>query len=468
MHGKILVIDPISTNRIVLKVKLSTAHYSVVQAGSISDALTAIKRTVPDVILTAQELPDGDATSLIERVRKSRQMRDVPMIAFQNEGSNAARLDLLAAGFDDVIAKPFDDVLLLARVRSLVRVCNSAAEWKLRDDTSRALGLAEAPTAFEHAARATIMSSNTTIAKVWTHQLSSLVGITLDMAKPQNGLGPTCDTANGKEPDVFILDMGRENAPEMLRMLAEIRSHSRTRHSGVLVVQSNKDADLASQALDLGASDIMTEGFAAQEMALRIQTLVKRKHIADRLRATVRTGLEAAVCDPLTGLHNRRYAMPHLARIAENAQRSGKPFAVMVADMDYFKHINDVYGHATGDVVLVETAQRLRENLRAVDLVARIGGEEFLVVMPGVGLRNARLAATRLCELIGCAPFQQPDGSGPLTATISIGLAIGDASTFERYGAGNVAAGLLDQADKALYHAKELGRNQVRLSRPAA
>ena len=98
--------------------------------------------------------------------------------------------------------------------------------------------------------------------------------------------------------------------------------------------------------------------------------------------------------------------MPQLDRIIEHPNLTGDPFAVMIADMDHFKLINDSHGHALGDAVLVETAKRLGEILRAVDMIARIGGEEFLIVMPGAPLMDAQGAARRLCHLIGDKPFK--------------------------------------------------------------
>ncbi|MEO0503200.1 MAG: GGDEF domain-containing protein, partial [Pseudomonadota bacterium] len=193
-----------------------------------------------------------------------------------------------------------------------------------------------------------------------------------------------------------------------------------------------------------------------------------RKMMTDALRATVRTGIEASVIDPLTGLHNRRYAMPHVTRIAERAQRTGKPFALMIADMDHFKRINDQYGHAAGDAVLIEVANRLRSNLRAVDLVARIGGEEFLMVLPGVTLKNARAAAKRLCRRVGTPAIAIPGQSQPINATISIGLVVCDTDTGLPRGMALTAEALLDRADRALYDAKAEGRNRVTLCRPAA
>ncbi len=235
------------------------------------------------------------------------------------------------------------------------------------------------------------------------------------------------------------------------------------------MVQPRPDAGLGAYALDLGADDLMTDGFEKNEMALRIKALMRRKRIADQLRATVRTGLKAAVSDPLTGLHNRRYAMPHLDRVAQHSAATGRSFAVMVADLDHFKQINDVYGHASGDAVLVEAARRLRENLRGVDMLARIGGEEFLIVMPATPFSEARVAASRLCRKIGGEGFKVPGSNDAVHVTISIGVTMGGSGK-SRGSPSEIptAHALLDAADKALYEAKMHGRNQVNLARPAA
>ncbi len=212
----------------------------------------------------------------------------------------------------------------------------------------------------------------------------------------------------------------------------------------------------------------MCFGPDVSEVAQRLGTLLARKRQDDALRDTVRSGVEAAISDPLTGLHNRRYAMPHLERVAERSLRAKKPFAVMVADMDHFKLINDTYGHAAGDAVLVETANRLRENLRAVDLIARIGGEEFMIVLPGTNLASAKSAATRLCRVIGKRPFDLPGLDTPLLATVSIGMTVCDPVALTSVKCAHSAEALLQRADKALYGAKAKGRNRVALNRPAA
>jgi two-component system cell cycle response regulator len=148
--------------------------------------------------------------------------------------------------------------------------------------------------------------------------------------------------------------------------------------------------------------------------------------------------------------------------MAETARASGRPFAVMVADVDRFKTVNDTFGHAAGDAVLAEIAARLRDNLRPADMVARFGGEEFLIAMPDTGDASAASAADRLRRIVSDAGIPVPGRPSGLAATISIGVAVAEP------GRDPALADLIDRADRALLEAKAEGRNQVSLARPAA
>lgn len=467
MQGKILIVDAISTNRIVLKVKLASAFYEVIQAATADEACVAALRHDPDLIISAMALPDCDAAELCRRLHQNPQTRATPMMVVCTRPNAETRLRALEAGVQDVMLKPIDDTLLLARVRSLIRAHNSAAEWQMRDDTSRALGFAEDTMDFGPPGRAVLVGTHAHTAHNWISLLRPQLRTSLSFTSPETALR---DLSPEKVPDVFILTLSDEDnsTSDVLRLLAAIRATAITRHAGILVVQSRPDPGLGAYALDLGADDLMTDGFDVAELTLRIKAMLRRKRVGDQLRATVRTGLKAAVSDPLTGLHNRRYAMPHLARVAEHSAATGRSFAVMVADLDHFKQINDLYGHASGDAVLVETAKRLRDNLRGVDLIARIGGEEFLIVMPATPLSEARVAASRLCRKIGGRGFVVPGADQPIKVTVSIGVTIGGVRKVHEAPSPQDANLLLDAADKALYAAKLQGRNQVNLSRPAA
>ena len=263
------------------------------------------------------------------------------------------------------------------------------------------------------------------------------------------------------QPDAIIVAENAEAPHRTLRLISDLRCRANTMRAPILLVQDSPRTDPAVTALDIGISDLVETGFDADEVAMRLRRELARKAQEDRARAVLRDGVRLAVTDPLTGLFNRRYAMDRLDQFAAEARRGAEGYAVMALDLDRFKSINDRYGHAAGDAVLVEIAARMSRCLRQGDLLARIGGEEFLAVVRGCGLDRAKSAADRLRRAICDRPVTLPDGLGEIPVTVSIGLVMSDT-----HPAGSGA--LLTFADRALYEAKADGRNQVTVSSCAA
>ena len=263
------------------------------------------------------------------------------------------------------------------------------------------------------------------------------------------------DLSTGRA-EVFILHDDGRDPSGTLRFLSELKSHQATRHSAVCVVGPAGEGDEAAMAFDLGADDAVGPGVTAEELALRTRGLLRRKRQSDRQRARMQDGLRMAMLDPLTGLYNRRCAAPQLAAIAARSREEGSQFAVMVMDLDRFKQVNDEYGHAAGDQVLVEVARRLTANLRDTDVLARIGGEEFLAILPQSSMAVARRVAERLCQMMDDQPIRLLSGEA-LRVTVSIGVAVAGAGGEDSY----AIEGLVEQADLALLESKGAGRNQV-------
>jgi two-component system cell cycle response regulator len=156
--------------------------------------------------------------------------------------------------------------------------------------------------------------------------------------------------------------------------------------------------------------------------------------------------------------------MAQLGQIAGRAERGDSGFAVLAIDLDRFKAVNDAFGHAAGDCVLVEVARRLSLNLRAGDLLGRIGGEEFVVALPQTTFASALALAKRLCAAVESAPVRI-DAVTAIPVTISIGLAVSGQSS---PAGGEPVTAALARADRALLRAKADGRNQVTTDRSAA
>lgn len=459
MGGKILIVDDVATNRIVLKVKLASAFYETVQAAGGVEALRLARQMRPDLVLLDVELPDMSGIEVCERLKADAATRDIPVVMITAFHDMARKMEALQAGAEEVFWKPLDEMVLLARLRSLLRARETAEQLGLRDSTYRELGFAEAAKPFGEQALVGLVAGRMETALAWKRELQSHLSDRILVLDREAALG---DFASGKVPDVFVVAADLTRPGDGLRLMSELRSRAGTRYSAVCVMLPAEARETAAVALDLGASDLIEAQSDPAEMALRIRTQIARKRQSDRLRASLADELRLAMTDPLTGLHNRRYALPHLARIAERAKASGRQFAVMVLDLDRFKAINDTWGHAAGDAVLIEVAKRLKSNLRAVDLIARIGGEEFLIALPDTTLEAAQATAERLRRVVGDRPVPLQKGNGSIPVTLSIGLALGADPA-----AGSVED-LIGLADRALLGSKADGRNQVKVGRSAA
>jgi two-component system cell cycle response regulator len=239
-----------------------------------------------------------------------------------------------------------------------------------------------------------------------------------------------------------------------LRLCSQIRSLERTRNVPILLVAEPDSNARVARGLEIGVNDYLVRPLEMNELLARVRTQIKRKRYAERLRDNVQMSIEAAITDALTGLHNRRYMEIHLNSLVEQAASRGKPIAVLVLDIDYFKAINDTHGHDAGDDVLREFAMRIRKSIRNIDLDCRYGGEEFVIVMPETDTGVAAMVGERLRRSIGGEPFPVQQGTKLLNVTLSIGIAALN-------GPGDTAAALLKRADQALYRAKRDGRNRV-------
>jgi two-component system, cell cycle response regulator len=238
-------------------------------------------------------------------------------------------------------------------------------------------------------------------------------------------------------PDVVLCDLAMPRL-DGYGVLEAMKADPAVADTPVVFLTSHTRSDQAAEGLRRGAYDYLRKPFDGVELIARMQAAVRTKRLQDELQRLLST-------DPLTGLANRSRAEQALtAAIAGGA--SGVSVAIL--DVDHFKRVNDEHGHARGDAVLKDAAYLLRKSLRSFELIYRLGGEEFLIVLPGVPISEGRSIAERVRTGIEEA---RPGGL-PVTVSLGVAAAVGADVAFEP---------LFRAADEALYEAKRSGKNRT-------
>jgi two-component system cell cycle response regulator len=238
-------------------------------------------------------------------------------------------------------------------------------------------------------------------------------------------------------PDVAVIDDAAGNG-----LLERIKGDPEAFRTAVLLVErAEPPVERAADVIQRGVQDILVEPVHDAELLTRVQAAGRTKGLQEEIVAQARR-LEALLFeDPLTGLANRRLILTQLAGMVSGARRHNRPLTAAIIDVDHFKAVNDRHGHAEGDRVLAAVAHALREHLRAEDQLGRMGGEEFLALLPDSDARAAHKAFEKLRANVAA-----------VGVTVSIGWATW---------AGEEPEKLLGRADDALYTAKARGRDCV-------
>jgi two-component system cell cycle response regulator len=452
MTARVLVVDDVPANVKLMEARLSAEYFDVITALSGQDALAVCERAECDIVLLDVMMPDMDGFEVCRRLKANPSTHHLPVVMVTALDQTSDRVRGLEAGADDFLTKPVSDIALVARVRSLVRLKMMTDELRMRAVTSREIGI-------ENPAREAIADTGrggrilvVEDRKGSYERLQAMLADDHEVeveADPSEALFRVADGGH----DLVVVSLGLENF-DGLRLCSQVRSLERTRNVPILAIAEAEDNARLMRGLEIGINDYLLRPIDKNELMARVRTQIRKKRYAERLRDNVQMSIEAAITDALTGLHNRRYMESHLATLVEQAHARGKPLTVLVLDIDFFKAVNDTHGHDAGDDVLREFAVRLKKSIRGIDLACRLGGEEFVVVMPDTDMAVATTVAERLRRRIAADAFAIHKGERRVEVTISIGLAaLG--------GPDDNAANVLKRADQALYRAKRDGRNRV-------
>ncbi len=451
MSARVLVVDDILPNVKLLEAKLACEYYDVITATSGQEALEKVESENPDIVLLDVMMPGMDGFEVCKRIKSNSEKAHIPVVMVTALTDIQDKVRGLEVGADDFLSKPINDVALMARVRSLARLKMALDEWRIRENAANQFGVVTEKTNLMkepvEGARILLIEDKEFDKNKVIEALATDLNIVMTVDSGMKAM----ELVASQEFDILMVSLNLENE-DGLRLCSHLRSNERTRALPIVMIAEERDMDRVAHGMEIGAYDYILRPIEKSELLARMRTQVRRKRFQERLRSSYEISLSMALTDSLTGLYNRRYLEVHLEKLIESNAQSKKALAVIMLDIDHFKEVNDTHGHGVGDEVLKIFSERLKDNVRSFDLVTRMGGEEFVVILPDVSPERAYMVAERLRKSIGEVPIPCAVEGGALKITTSVGGAIIN-------NGGHNNASVLERADKTLYEAKKSGRD---------
>ena len=451
MTARVLIVDDIPTNVRLLEARLSAEYFEVLTASSGPEALALCATEDIDIVLLDIMMPGMDGFEVCRRLKANPDTQHVPVLMVTALDQPSDRVQGLEVGADDFLTKPVDDVQLMSRVKSLVRLKALTDELRARVLTGQEIAMEDARRALDAIdaddGRILLVDTDSRQSERVQGYLARHHAVDVVAAPAEAAMA-----AGGGEYELALVSMSLGDF-DPLRVCSQIRTAERSRSLPIILIAEEADRPRVVRGLELGVNDFIMRPIERNELLARVRTQIRRQRYAIELRRSVNNSMALAVIDELTGLYNRRYFDRHLALMLARAREQDRDMAVMLIDMDFFKAVNDNHGHDVGDAVLREFADRLRRNIRGVDLACRFGGEEFVVLMPDTDFAQAEGVAERVRTAVSEQAFDI-QGGRPLALTISLGVALNEHHE-------DTPDTLLKRADVALYRAKREGRNRV-------
>jgi two-component system cell cycle response regulator len=448
MTATVLVVDDLEPNIKLLEAKLLAEYYTVFTANNGTTALEILAQNKIDIVLLDVMMPGMDGFETCRQIKANPETTHIPVVMVTALSDIEDRVKGLEAGADEFLTKPINDTALLVRVKSLARMKTVIDELKLRNKINAELGatVVELKDNFSES-KILLFDDDVIQAKNVKENLAEISQQVKILSNPTE-----LDALGAFIPDLVIISC-QIDIVDPLRIAATLRSKPNFKNSVLMMLAEEENIPMVIKAIELGINDYFIYPVDKSELKARVKTQLRRKQYQDDLRAELEESVDLSTKDGLTGVFNRRYFDIHIKQMVDKSKESKKPICMMMLDMDHFKDVNDTYGHPAGDAVLKTLTSVLKSSFRVTDLIARYGGEEFIVLLNNVELEVCTQIAEKTRALIDTTAFNIPDHTEPLHKTTSIGVVA--------YHEGETVEEFLNRVDKALYEAKETGRNKV-------
>jgi len=387
-----------------------------------ADGLAALEQRRFDLLILDLHLPDQSGLELARKIRAQAAHRLLPILMLTSDDSKLLMQRALDAGVTELFRKT-----KIAELHDSLREYIGRMQRQLRG-------------------RVVLVEDSPTTAELLTYMLKKM---SLDVDRFETGEAAVEAIAKNNY-DLILSDIVLAGQMTGLGLTRAVRSmEGEVARTPILGLSALEDAARKIEMLKMGANDYVAKPVVEEEFVARVSNLVTAKQLFDQVQQQRRELRERSIRDALTGLYNRHYLAEISNQLFAQADRTQRPLAVMMVDLDHFKKINDTYGHDVGDKVLAGVGAMLAQSCRQGDVPARFGGEEFVILLPDCTQAAATQRAERLlAELRDLRP-----GEIPITA--SIGVSAQGSSQIMGFDQ------LFKMADEAVYEAKQGGRNRV-------
>lgn len=380
---------------------------------SLAEARAAIAQRQPDIVLLDLEFPATCETGLDLLSELVQQMPSLPILVFTAHESFVERLTVVRLGGRGFLPKPMAPAEVLEIVSHLLHQGSFEAKVLVVDDDQP------------------LLDRLRSLLEPWGLKLTLL-----------NTSEQFWDVLEQTLPDLLILDVEMPTISG-IELCTVVRNDPRWSELPILLLSAHTDAETIRRVFGAGADDYITKPIAESELVARTLNRIERSQMLRRM----------ADCDGLTGLSNRRKSTHDITRLLRLSERQQQPLCFMVLDIDHFKQVNDRHGHEVGDRVLTQIAEHLRKTCRTEDVVARWGGEEFVICMYGTTRSQGLDRLNNILESLRHYKFCGIGGE-PFHVSFSAGVA-------EYPQDGHDLQSLYRAADAAMYQAKLAGRDRV-------
>lgn len=398
------------------------------------EALEMLKRARCDLVCVAMHLEDMDGIDFVQQLRALNNQANTHVVMLTTNENRATLSKATKAGVNELFRKEqlnnlLEHITAWAQKLKLEKIHGNILY--VEDNKSTALVVSE-------------------LLKQCGYQVQN-VG---------SGIA-ALDLMDTQKFDLLLVDYILEGSMTGLELVQEVRrNQSQPFEYPILVLSSQEDVDKKVEILRSGANDYVDKRASRDEMMVRVNNLIRTKRLFEQVQYQQEKLQHLAMTDQLTGLHNRHYLFEAAPQKISEAQRHQFPVALLIADLDHFKAINDNHGHSTGDQVLKETGILLRKLCRKEDIVARFGGEEFVILLSHCNQAQALEKA----ESIRSALAELKPAQIPVSASFGVACVPSNGGN----GSPNSFNDLFSNADTAVYTAKHRGRNRVELYAVAA